>query len=636
MTDPITIEQIGRSDPATPARFRDIWSEARAIVSARRYVLLLGFLLMLVNRVSGFVIPISAKFLIDDVLGKHHTYLLKPIMAAMILGALIQATSSFGFTQLLFRSSQRMVNDLRCKVQAHVGRLPIQFYDGTKIGVLISRIMTDAESVRSLLGNGMLDFMGSLLTGFVAVFILFRISPLLTTVTLTFFVLFATAIGIAINVIRPMVRERAKIGAEVTGRLAETLAGVRVIKAYRAEGREADVFFHGNLRLMSNVIKTVTASSSIAFTATLLAGLFGTALTYIGVLQIMAGKLTVGSFFTFTLLVGLLIAPVIQMVSIGGQITEAFAGLERTRELLHKEPEDRYPGRQTVLKDVNGEVVFDHVKFSYDGVHAVLRDICLHARPGTVTALVGPSGAGKSTIIELIAGFHTPSRGTIFIDGVDLATVELSSYRAHLGVVLQDSFLFDGSIRDNVAFSRPESSEAEIMEACRLAAVNEFVDRLENGFETLIGERGVKLSGGQRQRLSIARALLANPRILILDEATSSLDSESEAYIQQGLAHLMQGRTTFVIAHRLSTIQRADEILVIQDGQIIERGTHQALLSAKGRYSELCMKQQGMERNLLIRDEPDDTSVPPTIACGPTQSEAEVIEDALFTRSRAV
>ena len=636
MTDSITIDQESKSDLGKQVRFRDLWSEARAIVSSRRYVLLLGFVLMLINRISGFVIPVSAKFLIDDVLSKHHTYLLKPIMAAMILGALIQAASSFGFTQLLFRSSQRMVNDLRCKVQAHVGRLPVRFYDGTKIGVLISRIMTDAESVRSLLGNGMLDFIGGLLTGFVAVFILFRISPLLTTITLTFFVLFATAIGIAINVIRPMVRERAKIGAEVTGRLAETLSGVRVIKAYRAENREAQVFFHGNLRLMSNVIKTVTASSSIAFTATLLAGLFGTALTYIGVLQIMAGKLTVGSFFTFTLLVGLLIAPVVQMVSIGGQITEAFAGLERTHELLHQEPEDGDPRRQSAVKDVRGEVVFDHVSFSYDGAHPVLKDLCLHARPGTVTALVGPSGAGKSTMIELIAGFHVPSQGAIFIDGLDLATVELGSYRAHLGIVLQDSFLFDGSIRDNVAFSRPESSEAEVVEACRLAGVNEFVDQLERGYETLIGERGVKLSGGQRQRLSIARALLANPKILILDEATSSLDSESEAYIQQGLAYLMQGRTTFVIAHRLSTIQRADEILVVQDGRIIERGTHESLLSAKGRYCELCMKQQGMERNLLIPSEPDEGPSQPAIIDRPIESEAEVIEDALFTRSRAV
>jgi len=636
MTDSTTPQRNSESDPGTATRLREVWSEARAIVSSRRSVLLMGFVLMLINRVGGFVIPVSAKFLIDDVLGKHHTYLLKPIMGAMIVGAVIQAASSFGFTQLLFRSSQRMVNDLRCKVQGHVGRLPVQFYDGTKIGVLISRIMTDAESVRSLLGSGMLDFIGSLLTGFVAVFILFRISPLLTTITFIFFVLFATAIGIAINVIRPMVRERAKIAAEVTGRLAETLGGVRVIKAYRAEAREAQVFFQGNLRLMSNVIKTVTASSTIAFTATLLAGLFGTALTYIGVQQIMAGKITVGGFFTFTLLVGLLIAPVIQMVSIGGQITEAFAGLERTRELLQKRPEDYDARRQATLTDVRGEVVFDHVSFSYDGVHPVLKDVCLHAKPGTVTALVGPSGAGKSTTIELIAGFHAPSRGAIFIDGVDLATIELDSYRSHLGVVLQDSFLFDGSIRDNVSFSRPESSEAEIMQACRLAGVNEFAGRLENGYGTLIGERGVKLSGGQRQRISIARALLADPKILILDEATSSLDSESEAYIQQGLAHLMQGRTTFVIAHRLSTIQRADEILVVQDGRIIERGTHEALLAAKGRYSELCMKQQGMERNLLIRNDSDAGAVASPPECGLPQSDAEMIEYAMFVRGRAV
>lgn len=621
------------SDSGVPTRLREVWSEARSTVASRRYVLLTGLVLMLINRVSGFVIPISAKFLIDDVLGKHHTYLLKPIMACMVVGVIIQAASAFGFTQLLFRSSQRMVNDLRCKVQAHVGRLPVEFYDGTKIGVLISRIMTDAESVRSLLGNGMLDFIGGLLTGLVAVFILFRLSPLLTIITCTFFILFAAAIGTAINVIRPMVRERAKIGAEVTGRLAETLGGIRVIKAYRAEAREAQIFVQGNLRLMSNVIRTVTASSSIAFTATLLAGFFGTALTYIGVQQIMAGKITVGSFFTFTLLVGLLIAPVIQLVSIGGQITEAFAGLERTRELLLRKPEDDDPRRQATLTDIGGEVVFDHVSFSYDGVHPVLSDVCLHAKPGTVTALVGPSGAGKSTIIELIAGFHAPSQGAIFVDGSDLATIELNSYRSHLGVVLQDSFLFDGSIRDNVSFSRPESSEAEILQACRLAGVSEFAERLENGYQTLIGERGVKLSGGQRQRISIARALLADPKILILDEATSSLDSESEAYIQQGLAHLMRGRTTFVIAHRLSTIQKATEILVVQEGQIIERGTHEVLLAAKGRYSDLCMKQQGIELNRLRsgQDESEPISLPTYVV---PQSEAEMMDEVMFARDR--
>jgi ABC-type multidrug transport system fused ATPase/permease subunit len=636
MAAPFTTELNEKTDLALPARFREVWSEARSILSARRKVLFGGFVLMLVNRISGFVIPVAAKFLIDDVLGKHHTYLLKPIMGVMILGAIVQAATSFGFTQLLFRSSQRMVNDLRCKVQAHVGRLPVQFYDSTKIGVMISRIMTDAESVRSLLGNGMLDFIGGLLTGFVAVFILFRISPLLTTITIAFFVLFGTAIAIAINAIRPMVRERAKIGAEVTGRLAETLAGIRVIKAYRAEGREAEVFFDGNLRLMSNVMKTVMASSSIAFTATLLAGLFGTALTYIGVQQIMAGKITVGGFFTFTMLVGLLIAPVVQMVSIGGQITEAFAGLERTRELLQKKPENVDPRRQNRPGDLTGEIVFEQVNFSYDGFRPVLKDVCLHAKPGTVTALVGPSGAGKSTIIELIAGFHSPSAGTIFVDGVDLSTIDLESYRSHLGVVLQDSFLFDGSIRDNVAFSRPGSSEAEIVQACHLAGVTEFVDKLEKGYATLIGERGVKLSGGQRQRISIARALLANPKILILDEATSNLDSESETYIQQGLSYLMQGRTTFVIAHRLSTIRKADEILVVQEGRIIERGTHETLLAKKGRYSELCAKQQGMEQNFLLPGVAPESQSRSSEDYALPQSDAELIEDTVFIRSRAV
>jgi ABC-type multidrug transport system fused ATPase/permease subunit len=608
------------------------WPEAWAIVKPRRYVLIVGFVLMMINRVTGFVIPISAKFLIDNVLGKHQAYLLKSIIWAMIAGAVVQAVSSFCFTQLLFRASQRMVNELRCQVQAHVGRLPISFYDSTKTGVLISRIMTDAEAVRNLLGNGMIDFIGGVLTAVVAIFILFHLSPLLTTITLVFFGLFAIAIGMAINVIRPMVRERAKIGAEVTGRLAETLGGVRVVKAYRAEAREEQVFSRGTLRLVENVMKTVTASSTIGFTATLLFGLFGTVLTYIGVRQIMVGNLTMGSFFTFTLLVGLLIAPVIQMVSIGTQLTEAFAGLERTRELLQERAEDSDPKRTATLTDVSGQVVFDHVSFSYDGARTVLNDICFQAKPGTVTALVGPSGAGKSTIIELIAGFHVPTEGAIFIDGVDLSTVELGSYRTRLGVVLQDSFLFDGSVRENVAFSRPDASEAEILCACHLAGVDEFVDKLEGRYDTLVGERGVKLSGGQRQRLSIARALLANPKILILDEATSNLDSESEALIQKGLAYLMQGRTTFVIAHRLSTIQQAGEILVVQDGHIIERGAHETLMAAKTRYYELCMKQQGMERNLLVQTETEEDATPRLLECGLTESDATLIQGVGLVR----
>lgn len=634
MTDPTTMELKAKRDIGLRTRLRAAWPEAWAIVKPHRYVLIFGFALMLINRVTGFVIPVSAKFLIDDVLGKHQAFLLRPIILVMIAGAVVQATSSFCFTQLLFRASQRMVNDLRCKVQAHVGRLPVSFYDATKTGVLISRIMTDAEAVRNLLGNGMIDFIGGVLTAVAATFFLFHISPILASITLVFFTLFAIAIGIAINVIRPIVRERAKIGAEITGRLAETLSGVRVIKAYRAEAREQETFSRGTLRLVNNVMRTVTASSSIGFTATLLVGLFGTALTYIGVRQIMAGNMTVGSFFTFTLLVGLLIAPVVQMVSIGTQLTEAFAGLERSQELLQEQAEDPDPKRTVMLRDVEGEVIFDHVSFSYDGVRTVLHDICFHAKPGTVTALVGPSGAGKSTIIELIAGFHVPTEGTILIDGVDLSTVDLGSYRTRLGVVLQDSFLFDGTVRDNVAFSRPDSSEAEILHACHLAGVDEFVEKLESRYETVVGERGVKLSGGQRQRISIARALLANPKILILDEATSNLDSESEALIQRGLAYLMQGRTTFVIAHRLSTIQQADVILVVQGGSLIERGTHEALMAARGRYSELCMKQQGVERNMLVRTEAEEDAVPRLLECGLQPSDAEMIPSIRLVRGQ--
>jgi subfamily B ATP-binding cassette protein MsbA len=399
---------------------------------------------------------------------------------------------------------------------------------------------------------------------------------------------------------RPIFRERSKIQGEVTGRLTESLGGVRVVKGYHAEAREEAVFSSGVGKLLENILKTLTATSTLSLASTLLLGIVGAAVLYVGARQILAGTLTIGGLFTYTMLLGFLIAPVFQVVAIGTQLTEALAGMERTQEILHERPEDVDPRRTVRLGRVEGRVAFEDVTFSYDGVREVLGGISFRSEPGTATALVGPSGSGKSTIIGLIAAFHTPARGVVTVDGVDLSTVRLDSYRSQLGVVLQDTFLFDGTIRENVAFSRPEATEEEVLRACRLARVDEFAEQFEEGYETIVGERGVKLSGGQRQRVSIARAILADPRILILDEATSSLDSESEALIQEGLAHLMKGRTTFVIAHRLSTIRRAEQILVIEAGRVVERGTHASLYAAQGRYYDMYTRQHGVESNLFL------------------------------------
>ncbi len=460
--------------------------------------------------------------------------------------------------------------------------------------------MSDVEGVRNLLGTGLVELAGGLITSGIAMVVLFRISPLMTVIAFTFLLCFGLALKKAFGTIRPIFRERSKINAEVTGRLSESLGGVRVIKGYHAEEREEAVFASGVRRLLDNVMRTLTATSVMSLSASLLLGVVGAVIMYVGARQIMAGTLTIGGFFTYTLFLGFLVAPIMQMVAIGTQLTEALAGLERTREILRERPEDRDPKRTALLNDVRGNIDFSRVSFSYDGSRTVLNDISFHAEPGTVTALVGSSGSGKSTIIGLISAFHTPSEGKVLVDGVDLSTVRLDSYRTRLGVVLQESFLFDGTIRENVAFSRPESSEEEIMRACRIARVDEFAESFPDKYDTVVGERGVKLSGGQRQRISIARAILAEPRILILDEATSSLDSESEAMIQHGLSYLMQGRTTFVIAHRLSTIRRADQILVVEQGQIVERGTHEQLYATQGRYYDLYTRQQGLEQNLFL------------------------------------
>jgi ABC-type multidrug transport system fused ATPase/permease subunit len=512
----------------------------------------------------------------------------------------VQGVTSFLLTQLLSKSSQRMITDLRIKVQAHIGRLPVAFYDANKTGVLVSRIMSDVEGVRNLIGTGLIEFAGGIMTSIFALIVLLRISSSMTTVAAVVLVGFAFFLNKAFKTIRPLFRARPKLNAEVTGRLTESLGGVRVVKGYHAEEREGKVFAGGVHRLLDNVIKTLTMTSLMSLSSTVLMGLVSAVIMFLGAQKILAGTMTLGTFVTFTIFLGMLIAPLVQIVSIGPQLTEAITGLERTREVLNEKPEDEQPDRTIVLDRVSGSVAFERVDFSYDTGKPVLHDINFDSAPGTVTALVGPSGAGKSTIIGLIAAFYVPTSGRVLVDGYDLAHVRLDSYRTQLGVVLQDTFLFDGTIRENVAFARPEATENAILEACRIARVDEFAEGFENKYDTVVGERGVRLSGGQKQRVSIARAILADPRILILDEATSSLDSESEALIQEGLRYLMRGRTTFVIAHRLSTVRRADQILVVEAGRIVERGTHESLYAAGGRYFELYTKQHGVETNLFL------------------------------------
>jgi subfamily B ATP-binding cassette protein MsbA len=587
------------SPPPRP-KLRAILPLVKELVRPRKGLLTLGFLLMAINRIAALVLPYSTRFLIDNVIVKRHVEILKPLVLAVLVATLIQGITSFSLTQLLSKAAQRLIAELRQKVQAHVGRLSVSFHDSTKSGVLVSRIMSDVEGVRNLIGTGLVDLAGGLITAGIALVVLFRISSLMTVLAFGFLTCFAFALKKAFQTIRPIFRERGKINAEVTGRLAESLGGIRVVKGYHAEVREEQVFSGGVMRLLNNVMRTLTATSVMGLSASVLLGIVGAVIMYVGAKQILAGSLTIGGFFTYTLFMGFLIAPVMQIVQIGTQLTEALAGLERTQEILKESAEDSDPKRVVMLPEIKGDVDFRNVTFSYDGARTVLDDISFHAGPDTVTALVGSSGSGKSTTIGLISAFYVPAHGAVLVDGIDLSTVRLDSYRTQLGVVLQESFLFDGTIRENVAFSRPGASEEAVMRACKIARVDEFAENFADKYDTIVGERGVKLSGGQRQRISIARAILAEPRILILDEATSSLDSESEQMIQEGLSYLMRGRTTFVIAHRLSTIRRADQILVIEQGRVVERGSHEQLYAAQGRYYELYTKQHGVESNLFL------------------------------------
>src|SRR3984893_16593546 len=503
--------------------------EAWPFLRPQRVLLLFGPVLMAINRLAGLVLPASTKFLVDNVIGKREVRLLAPLALAIIAATAIQGVTSFTLTQLLSKAAQRMIAQLRKQVQAHIGRLSISFHDTNKTGNLVSRIMSDVEGLRNLMGTGLVELVGSLMTASFALVVLLRISAFMTAVAFAILVAFGFALNKAIGTIRPIFRARSKLNAEVTGRLTESLGGVRVVKGYHAEGREEEVFAGGVQRLLENILKTLTAASVMSLSSTVLFGIVSALILYLGTMRIVAG-----TFLTYVAFLAMLIAPVSQIVSIGTQLTEGMAGLERTTDILAERPEDQDPNRTVSIGKIEGEVAFENVDFAYAEGKSVLHEVSFRARPGTVSALVGPSGAGKSTIIGLIAAVYTPPSGRVLVDGIDLSTVRLSSYRTQLGVVLQETFLFDGSIRENVSFSRPDASEEEMKAACRIARVDEFAESFPQGYDTVVGERGVKLSGGQRQRISIARAILADPRILILDEATSSLDSESEALIQQG------------------------------------------------------------------------------------------------------
>jgi subfamily B ATP-binding cassette protein MsbA len=570
------------------------------LVRPRRGKLALGFGLMLINVGMSVVLPYAPKIVLDNIITRKQYGLLTPLVLVVFGATVIQALTSFSLTQLLSKEGQRLIAQLRRQVQEHVGRLPVAYYDATKSGALVSRIMSDVEGVRNLIGTGLVEFVGGILKALVALAILLKISSLMTGFALFFMAVFALVLSKAFKNIRPIFRERGKINAEVQGRLTESLAGVRVVKGYHAEAEEARVFAGGAQRLLDNVLKSLTAISLMSLSATSLLGVVGGAVMYVGSRQMIAGTLSRGDFMAFTMFLAMLVAPMFQVVGIGTQLTEALAGLDRTQEVLHERPEDEDPRRTLPIGTVNGDVAFEHVNFEYDAGKPVLHDVSFESQPGTVTALVGSSGSGKSTIISLISAFHDPTDGIIRVDGRDLSRTQLYAYRMQLGVVLQDTFLFDGSIRENVGFARQGASDEQILEACRIARVDEFAEKFEKKYDTIVGERGVKLSGGQRQRVSIARAILANPRILILDEATSSLDSESEAAIQEGLQYLMKGRTTFVIAHRLSTIRRADQILVVEAGRVVERGTHESLYALHVRYWDLYTRQHGVDSNLFL------------------------------------
>jgi ABC-type multidrug transport system fused ATPase/permease subunit len=595
--------RAGQADP--PKRKPDlkkIWPQVWGLVKPRMGLLMAGLCLMVVNRVAGLVLPYTSKTLLDTVLNTQHPHpaLLPKIIALVFSAMVVQAITSFSLTQLLSKAGQRLIAEMRRQVQKHVGLLSVAYYDENRTGTLVARIMSDVEGVRNLVGTGLVEFVGGMLTAVLSFLYLLHLSAIVTLTVFTVLGIFIFVLQYGFKTIRPIFRERGKINAEVTGRLTESLGGVRVIKGYHAEEREASVFSAGVDRLLNNVMKSLTMTSTLGAASTTVLGLVSSLVMWFGGHRVLAGSWTIGDYFSYNMFLAFMVAPVFQIVNIGTQLTEAFAGLDRTNEIMSELEENKSPERTEKMPPIKGTVRFENVEFSYEPEKPVLHGISFLAEPGTVTALVGSSGSGKSTIISLVCAFHTPTTGRVLVDDVDLAHVDLNTYRSQLGVVLQDSFLFDGSIRENILFSRPDATEEQFLFACRTARVDEFAEKFPEAYDTIVGERGVKLSGGQRQRLSIARALLAEPRILILDEATSSLDSESEAMIQAGLSQLMEGRTTFVIAHRLSTIRRAEQILVVEQGRIVERGNHAELFAMGGRYYDLYTRQHGVEANLFL------------------------------------
>jgi ATP-binding cassette, subfamily B, putative efflux pump len=586
------------------------WQEARALVYAHRRRLSLGLALLLINRIAGLVLPSSPKWVIDRVITQHHPELLWPLAIAAGVATLIQAATGFGLSQILGVAAQRAITDMRRTIQAYVLRLPISYFDSTKSGILISRIMTDAEGIRNLVGTGLVQLVGGVLTAAIALGVLFYLNWRLTAIAILILASFGVGMAMAFTKLRPLFRERGKLNAEVTGRLGETLGGIRIVKAYRAERGERLVFTRGANGLFRNIATTMTGISSVGSFATVIIGAIGILMILEGGHAVMSGSMTLGDLFMYGIFVGLVALPLINIASIGTQITEAFAGLDRIREIRRLATEDADDASRSELPHVAGDVVFEDVSFAYVPGKDVLKHVSFHARAGSTTALVGSSGAGKSTLIGLVLAFNRPGAGRILLDDRDLASIRLGDYRRQLGVVLQDNFLFDGTIGENIAFARPHATRADIEAAGRIAHCDDFVRKFDLGYDTVVGERGVKLSGGERQRVSIARAIIADPRLLILDEATSNLDSESEAAIQDGLRTLRQGRTTFVIAHRLSTIRSADQILVVEGGEIVERGTHAELLAKHGRYRQLYDKQYRVELDRFINPGEDFTPEP--------------------------
>ena len=587
-----------------------VWREARELIWSHRARLAVGFGLMFFNRMLGLVLPASSKILIDDVVGKHRSDLLVTLALAAGAATVLQAVTSFALSQVLGVAAQRVITEMRKSLQAHVARLPVRYFDSTQTGALISRIMNDAEGIRNLVGTSLVQLAGGIVTATAALGVLFYLNWRLTTVTLLVLAAFGGALAFAFKKLRPLFRERSKINADVTGRLGESIGGIRIVKAYSAERRETLVFARGAHRLLRNVVATLTGVSGVSAFSTVVVGVIGVVMIVVGGRSILAGEMTLGDFVMYIFFTALVAAPVVEIAAIGTQITEAFAGLDRIREIREVATEDDEDAALDRLGAVEGRIAFENVNFEYEPDQPVLRDVTFEAPAGSTTALVGPSGSGKSTLIGLVMAFTRPNSGVVRLDGRDLATIPLRDYRAHIGVVLQDNFLFDGSVADNIRFARPDASTEEIRDAGRVAHCDEFVSGFPNGYDTIVGERGVKLSGGQRQRVAIARAILANPDILILDEATSSLDSESEAMIQDGLHRLRSGRTTFVIAHRLSTIRSADQILVLDGGRIVERGTHDELLALDGRYRQLHDRQYRLETNRFVNPGEDFTPEP--------------------------